>query len=81
VKIDIPSEEEILRERTSKRRHFIGGIIFGFLFFALIGTQIFRYGFDEVNTITWIALGFGVFSFGVLARWFGAEFWSRITGR
>jgi len=80
VKIDIPSKEEILREQKSKRHHFIGGIIFGLLFFALAGTQIFRYGFDEVNTITWIALAFGVLSFGLLARWFGPEFWSRITG-
>lgn len=80
MKIDIPSEEETVRERKAKRRHFVGGILFGFIFFALVGLKIFQYGFEEVNPITWIALGFGVLSFGVLARWFGAEFWSRITG-
>lgn len=59
----------------------MGGLITGLIVFGLIGMRVvFRYGFDKVETYTWIALGFGILSFGLLARWFGAEFWSRISG-
>jgi len=45
-----------------------------------VGTRVFWYGLETVELYTWIALGFGVISFGFLARWFGREFWQRLFG-
>jgi predicted tellurium resistance membrane protein TerC len=52
----------------------------GLVFFGLVGSRMFWYGFEKVELYTWIALGFGVVSFGFLAKWFGREFWQRLFG-
>ncbi|MEX0723277.1 MAG: hypothetical protein WD357_08750 [Gracilimonas sp.] len=78
MKIKVPTEEEHKKNTTRKRIHGLFGLLFGLIFFGLSGTQIFRYGFDEVETYTWIALAFGVASFTWLAWKFGDEFWSTL---
>tara|TARA_R110002049_G_scaffold109501_2_gene258324 strand:+ start:20 stop:262 length:243 start_codon:yes stop_codon:yes gene_type:complete len=76
MKIKVPTEEEHKRDQRRKRIHGIFGLLFGLIFFGLAGARIFRYGFDEVEIYTWIALGFGVVSFGWLAYKFGENFWT-----
>lgn len=80
MKIEVPTEEEIQERKRSDRRNFIGGIIFGIIFFGLAGGRVFLYGIENVALYTWFALVFGVISFGFLAKWFGTEFWQRIFG-
>jgi hypothetical protein len=78
LNIKVPTEEENRKQRKADRRNFIGGLFTGFIVFGLIGSRIFWYGFDEVAMYTWLALGFGVISFGFLAKWFGLEFWQTL---
>jgi len=78
--IKIPTEEEAQNQKRTDRRNFIAGLVTGFLFFTLVGSRVFWYGLETVEPYTWIALGFGVVSFGFLARWFGREFWQRLFG-
>jgi len=54
------------------------GLLFGLIFFGIVGTKIFRYGFNEVEIYTWIALVFGIVSFTWMAWKFGDEFWSTL---
>jgi hypothetical protein len=75
MKVNVPTEEEYKRDQKRNRIHGIFGLLFGLLFFGLAGTRIFRYGFDEVEIYTWIALGLGIVSFGWLAYTFGETFW------
>ena len=76
MNVEIPSEEEFLKERRYKRRQFVYGILVGFIVFGLIGTKVFIYGFDQVAWYTWLVLGFGVLSFGIMAYKFGSSFWA-----
>lgn len=78
MKINVPTDEEHIRNQKGKRIHGIFGFLFGLIFFGLAGTRIFRYGFDQVETYTWAALGFGIISFGWLAYKFGTDFWSTL---
>lgn len=78
MKINVPTEEEHKRDRTRRRIHGIFGLLFGLIFFGLAGIRIFRYGFYEVESYTWIALGFGILSFGWLAYKFGETFWNTL---
>lgn len=78
MKINIPTEEEHKWNQKKKRIHGIFGLLFGAIFFGLAGTRIFRYGFDEVETYTWIALGLGIISFGWMAYKFGETFWNTL---
>ena len=78
MKIKIPSEEEHKKNQKRKRISGLSGLLFGFTFFGLAGIRIFRYGFDEVETYTWVALGFGVLSFGWLAFNYGEAFWNTL---
>lgn len=78
MKIKVPTEEEHKRTQKKKRIHGIFGFLFGVIFFSLVGTRIFRYGFDQVETYTWIALGLGVISFGWMAYRFGSDFWNTL---
>lgn len=80
MNIQVPTEEENQKQRKVDRRNFIGGIIAGIVLFGLIGSRIFWHGFENVTIYTWLALGFGVISFGFLAKWFGSEFWQRLFG-
>lgn len=81
MKINIPTEEEYQESRKRKRIQAVFGFIFGVIFFAIAGTRIFRYGLDAVEIYTWIALGFGVLSFTILAWKFGDTFWQTLIGR
>jgi len=81
MNIRVPTEEESQKQKRIDRRNFIAGLITGLIFFSLVGTRVFWYGFETVELYTWLALGFGVISFGFLARWFGREFWQRLFGR
>jgi hypothetical protein len=76
MKLNVPNEEEYQREQKKKKIQAVFGFIFGCFFFGLTGIRIFRYGFAEVETYTWAALGIGILSFGYLAYKFGDEFWS-----
>jgi hypothetical protein len=78
MKILVPSEEEQKRAQKKKHIHGIYEFLFGVIFFGLAGTRIFRYGFDEVESYTWITLGLGVISFTCLAWKFGNEFWQSL---
>lgn len=80
MKIKVPSEEDIQKKKRLDRLNFIGGIIVGIIFFGIIGSKVFLYGFENVATYTWVALSIGVLSFGFLAKWFGSEFWQRLFG-
>lgn len=75
MKINIPSEEEFQKTRMRKRIQAVFGFIFGVLFFGILSIDSFRYGFDKIAPLTWIALGAGVISFTLLAYKFGDEFW------
>lgn len=75
MKIEVPTEEEENRKRKIKRRHFFLGILWGLFLFFLVGYKVFVYGFENVEWYSWLALGFGVLSFGILASKFGGEFW------
>lgn len=81
MKIQVPAEEESSKQKRNKLLNFLGGLVIGFIVFGFIGIRIFKNGFEKVETYTWIALGFGVISFGFLARWFGSEFWSILSRR
>jgi len=78
MKINVPDEEEYQQDQKKRRIQAILGGLFGVFFFSLVGFRIFWYGFDEVAIYTWLALGFGVISFGFLAYKFGDEFWSAL---
>ncbi len=78
MKLNVPTEEEHKRDARRKRIHGIFGLLFGLIFFGLVGTKIFRYGFNEVEIYTWIALSFGIVSFGWLAYKFGETFWNTL---
>ena len=52
------------------------GILVGLIVFGLIGTKVCRYGFDQVAWYTWVSLGIGVLSFGIMAYKFGSSFWA-----
>lgn len=79
MKIEIPSSEESRKEKRRRFLNFLGGLIFGLIFFG-IGTLRFRGGYYEIEFYTWIALGFGVLSFGFLGMVFGSDFWKSIFG-
>ncbi len=77
MKIEVPTEEEYREEKKRKRRHLIGGLLFGLFLFGLIGLRIFlRYGIDQVAYYIWVALGLGVILLGFLAYKFDSLFWS-----
>ncbi len=78
MKIEVPDEEQYQRDKKRKRIHGAIGILFGLIFFGFAGLRIFIYGLDEVAIYTWIALGFGITSFGFLAYKFGDEFWTTL---
>lgn len=80
MKIKVPTSEEHREERHRKRRNFIGGFIVGIIFFGLASLRLFWLGIEEVEVYTWIALGFGVLSFGFLGMLFGSNFWKSIFG-
>jgi len=79
MNIKIPNQKEAEAERKSRRRNLIGGLIFGFIFFALAGIRVFFYGFETVKPATWVALSLGVLLFGLLAMKFRTEFWRLFT--
>lgn len=78
MKINVPDEEEFRKAQRKRKIQAVFGLFFGFFFFGLVGTKIFRYGLDEVETYTWIALGTGILSFGFLAFKFGNQFWATL---
>lgn len=80
MKIQVPTEEESEQKRKTDRRNFTGGLVVGLLFFGFFLLRAFLFEMDQVKIYTWAALGFGVLSFGYLAKWFGAEFWQRLFG-
>jgi hypothetical protein len=75
LKINIPDQKEADSERKSRRMNLIGGLIFGLIFFTLVGIRVFVYGFETVKPATWIALLIGVILFGLLAMKFRGDFW------
>lgn len=75
MKIEVPSEEEYLKEKQQKRRNFFYGVILGIVFFGLVNIKNFLYGLEDITLVTWSALGIGVLSFGFLAYKFGDLFW------
>lgn len=81
MKIDIPSEEEHKIEKRRKLQNFLGGSIIGLILF---GFGISRFwlieGLHAIEFYTWIALAFGVLSFGIIGMLFGNDFWKSIFG-
>ncbi|MDX1640551.1 MAG: hypothetical protein R3220_02555 [Balneolaceae bacterium] len=75
MNINVPSAEEVAKEKRKKRRSFLIGLIIGFIFFGLVSLRVFWLGSGEVEIYTWIALGFGVLSFGFFGRLLGSDFW------
>lgn len=80
MKIKVPAEEEYKQLRKRKRRHFITGLVAGLILFGLNLTRVLYYGIETVEWYSWVAVGFGVIAFGVLARLFGGEFWRNLFG-
>lgn len=78
MEIKVPTPEECQKEKRRKIRHFIAGIITGIIVFGLISNRVIWWGADNVQIYTWIALCFGVLSFGFLAMWFGTDFWRQL---
>lgn len=78
MKVNVPDEEEFKKEREKRKIQALFGFLFGCFFFGVAGFKIFQYGFNQVETYTWIALGVGVLSFTFLAFKFGNEFWSTL---
>lgn len=76
MNIQVPTPEEHKANQKEKRRNLGCGLSAGFVFFFLSSIRIFTYGFNKVEVYTWVALGFGVISFGYLAYRFGNSFWS-----
>lgn len=80
MKIKVPTPEESEKAKDAKVRHFFAGIIAGIIIFGLLGFKVFLWGLDNVTVYTWVALAFGVLSFGFLSMRFGHEFWQRLFG-
>jgi hypothetical protein len=81
MKINIPSKEELSKKRRRKFLNFLGGSIIGVIIFGVGSSRLwFRKGFNEIEFYTWIALGFGVLSFGIIGMLFGSNFWKSIFG-
>lgn len=79
MKINIPSEEEYKTEKRGKFLNFLGGSAIGVIFFGLgISRFWFWEGFNKIEVYTWLALGFGVLSFGIIGMLFGSDFWKSI---
>lgn len=76
MQIQVPTPDEHQKEQRFKRKNLLLGLLAGVFFFSSSGSRVFRYGFGEVETYTWIALGFGVLAFGFLAYKFGDSFWA-----
>ncbi|MEP1152383.1 MAG: hypothetical protein ABJH08_11700 [Balneola sp.] len=76
MNIKVPTPEEYKSEQKKKKKNLGCGLLAGFLLFFLSGIRVFTYGFENVETYTWIALSFGVISFGFLAYKFGDSFWA-----
>ena len=81
MKIDIPSEEEYSRSKRKRLLQGFFGFLAGLIIIGLAGSRIFRYGFNEVEWYTWVALFTVVFSFTFLAYKFGDSFWVALTGK
>jgi hypothetical protein len=78
MKVHVPDEQEYKQEQKKRKIQAVFGFLFGCFFFGLVGVKIFQYGFDQVETYTWIALVAGILSFGSLAFKFGDDFWSTL---
>tara|TARA_R110002124_G_scaffold208776_3_gene375101 strand:+ start:8930 stop:9172 length:243 start_codon:yes stop_codon:yes gene_type:complete len=76
MNIQVPTPEEYKANQKKKRRNLGCGLLAGLVFFFISGIRIFSYGFENVEVYTWIALAFGVLSFGYLAYKFGDSFWA-----
>lgn len=76
MNIQVPTPEEHKADQKEKRKNFGCGLLTGFVFFFLSAIKVFYYGFEKVEIYTWIALNFGVISFGYLAYRFGDSFWA-----
>lgn len=76
MNIKVPTPEEHKASQKEKQKNLGCGLLAGFVFFFLSGTRVFYYGFNKLEIYTWVALGFGVISFGYLAYRFGDSFWS-----
>ena len=78
MKIEVPTEEEFTKKRNSKRRDFVIGTLVGSLFFIPTAISLLPYGIDAIDWYTWLAIVFGILSFGVLGSKFGSSFWALI---
>lgn len=78
MRINVPSPEESKKEKRKKSLRFIKGSIIGIVFFGLCSFGLFWNGVGEVEVHTWIALGFGVLSFGFFGMYFGSDFLKNI---
>lgn len=70
----VPTPEEYKAEQKEKKKYLGCGLLAGFIFFFFSAIRVFTYGFENVEAATWIALSFGVLSFGFLAFKFGDSF-------
>jgi Kef-type K+ transport system membrane component KefB len=75
-----PSPEETRREKRKKLRNFVTGLITGTIVCLLLASRVILTGFQNVDFLTWVALGFGALSFAFLAMWFGDAFWKTLLG-
>jgi hypothetical protein len=76
MNIKVPTPEEYKADQKEKKRNLGCGLLAGFIFFFLSAIRLFSYGFENIETTTWVALGFGILSFGFLAYKFGDSFWA-----
>lgn len=76
MKIQVSTPEEHKADQKEKRSNLGCGLLTGFAFFFSSAIRVLYYGFDKVEVYTWIALSFGVISFGFLAYKFGDSFWA-----
>ena len=76
MKIQVPTPEDYNAERKKQKRNLGCGLIVGFIVFFFLGIRVFTYGFENVEIYTWVAIVFGILSFGFLAYKFGDSFWA-----
>ena len=76
MKIKVPTPEEHKVRQRRNRYNFGCGLLAGVAFFGLMSLKLAKYGFEQIEFYTWLALFLGIISFGYLAYKFGDSFWN-----